>query len=322
MEQVVNGTRLAAASVHPWTDATLSQADWRFSIPVPVQSEIAAVVTALRYQPRPVGALDPDAFALVATRRLMASVKGALDTGAGFAVLDRFPVDKYSKDELKAIYWLLSRMLGPIVPQGPDGTLMHDVRDTGRKMSERVRGDLTNQELNWHTDNGFSTPPKYFGLAVLRTAKQGGESKAVNLIAAHDTLRDRAPALLDRLYEPFIWRRIGDYGEGDDSTASFPVYGHEGAELVCRLNRRVIEAGQLAANVPLDPVGREAIDRLYDVLDEPGFAFEYRLEPGQMQWMNNHALAHHRTSFVDWDEPDRKRHLVRIYIDGGSTGHG
>jgi len=47
------------------------------------------------------------------------------------------------------------------------------VRDTGQKLSERVRGDLTNQELNWHTDNGFSVPrivAEVFALNVLLAA--------------------------------------------------------------------------------------------------------------------------------------------------------
>jgi alpha-ketoglutarate-dependent taurine dioxygenase len=269
---------------------------------------------------RALSTLDPRDFQMPASRALMAEAKRRLDSGCGLVVLDRYPVHEYTKDELKAIYWLLSRMIGSIVPQSPDGTLLHDVRDTGRKMSERVRGDLTSQELNWHTDNGFSMPPKYFGLAVLRIAKEGGDSRAVNLVEAHERLAAGAPKLLNRLHQPYIWRRIGDYGTGDDAVAEFPVYGEDDGDFVCRINRRVIEAGYRSAGQPLDSEGRDALEALYTIFDEPGVALAYRLEPGQMQWMNNFALAHHRTTYVDWHEEERKRHLVRIYISA-QGGH-
>lgn len=312
----------ALHAVRAWTAASLRPADWLVILPAEVQREMDEAIGAYRNSRAEITSLCSANFRLDSSRDFMAGIRQMLDTGAGFAVLDRFSTDQYTKNELKVIYWLLSQLIARPVPQAPDGTLLHDVIDTGRKLSERVRGDLTNQELQWHTDNGFSEPPRYFGLAVLRTAREGGDSKIVNLMAAHQRLAERMQPLLDRLYRPFHWRRIGDYGDGDDSIADYPVYARNGAEIMCRVNRRVIEAGYQAAGEPLDPAGRDAIDALYSVLDEADFAFRYRLEPGQMQWTNNLALAHHRTAFVDWDEPDRRRHLVRIYLrDTGNAGY-
>jgi hypothetical protein len=310
--------------VRAWKGDALSARDWVLPVPDAVHRELDGLVDTLRRT-----SADPlDAARdyttgqdLTQARALMQQVRDYLDHGSGFAVLDRFPVERYAKPELKSIYCLLSGLIGPIVPQSPDGTLLHDVVDTGKKMSERVRGDLTNQELNWHTDNGFADPPKYFGLAVLRTAREGGDSKAVNLLQAHDMIAKESLTLLRRLYQPFHWRRIGDYGDGDDSTAQFPVFGERESEFVCRLNRRVIQAGYEAAGEPFDSLGRDAIDALYATLDQPGVAMSYRLQPGQMQWMNNHALAHHRTTFVDWPDEDRRRHLVRIYMTDRDGAH-
>ncbi|MGE0797384.1 MAG: TauD/TfdA family dioxygenase [Lautropia sp.] len=300
-------------AVRPWTARTLQPSQWRLGITAAVLAELDAVLAGPEYGAAPIEDLDPPAAALPAVRSLMAEVRRRLDTGAGVVVLDGLSVDRHDKRQLKAIYWVLSRQLARPMPQSRDGTLLHDVMDTGRTMNERVRGDLTSQEILWHSDNGFAVPPRYFGLAVLRTAKSGGDSRIANLVSAHQVLQARAPDLLERLHRPFAWRRIGDYAD-HEAVADYPVYRWADGALECRLNRRVIEAGYAARGSAIDATGRAALDLLYDILDEPGFAFEYQLEPGQIQWVNNLSLVHHRTSFVDWDEPDRRRHLVRIYL--------
>ena len=32
------------------------------------------------------------------------------------------------------------------------------------------------------------------------------------------------------------------------------------------------------------------------------------------QWLKNAVILHKRTEYQDWDEPDRKRHLVRMWL--------
>jgi len=297
-----------------WTGRTLRRQDWIVPMPRPVLDEIMAMVETLRRAPMETLLLAPGDFRLPATRRLMGRIRLMLDIGSGLAVLDRLPADRLGKEEIKAVYWVLSQLIARPVPQYFRGTLLHDVSDTGARMGFKVRGDLTNQEINWHTDNGFALTPPYLGLAVLRTAREGGESRAASLTAAHNVLRQRAPRLLARLYRPFCWNRLGEHNADEPGVGSAPVYAWNGSRLVCRFNRRLIQAGHEIAGVPLDQEGREALDTLYGILDEPGFALGYTLAPGQIQWMDNWALVHHRTAFVDWDEPDRRRHLVRIYL--------
>ena len=38
------------------------------------------------------------------------------------------------------------------------------------------------------------------------------------------------------------------------------------------------------------------------------------LEQGDMQLLNNYVTLHSRTPFEDHDEPDRKRHLFRLWL--------
>jgi hypothetical protein len=51
-----------------------------------------------------------------------------------------------------------------------------------------------------------------------------------------------------------------------------------------------------------------------DVAHEPQFWIERALEPGSMMFINNHTAFHMRTEFEDYDEPERKRHLLRAWL--------
>jgi alpha-ketoglutarate-dependent taurine dioxygenase len=53
---------------------------------------------------------------------------------------------------------------------------------------------------------------------------------------------------------------------------------------------------------------------MLDVFDDDGLSVDFDLEPGQMQFVDNRVLGHSRTAFADHPEPDRKRHLVRLWL--------
>ena len=38
------------------------------------------------------------------------------------------------------------------------------------------------------------------------------------------------------------------------------------------------------------------------------------MEPGQVQFVDNLAIGHSRTQFEDFEEPERRRHLVRLWL--------
>lgn len=37
-------------------------------------------------------------------------------------------------------------------------------------------------------------------------------------------------------------------------------------------------------------------------------------EPGDIQLVHNHTILHDRTAFEDYPEPERKRHLLRLWL--------
>jgi hypothetical protein len=38
------------------------------------------------------------------------------------------------------------------------------------------------------------------------------------------------------------------------------------------------------------------------------------LAPGDIQWLSNHTIVHARTAYDDHPEPERKRHLLRLWL--------
>lgn len=302
-----------------WAAADVGRGDWLKPIPPACLAEIDRFVATLRRNPMRIELLGQEDYALDACREFMAgTVRGTLDDGVGFAVLDRLPVDRYSKEEMKAVYWVLSSMLARPVAQSFDGRLLYDVRDVGVKMDTRVRGDLTNQDLSWHTDYGFNFPPPTIGLLVLRTAQSGGLSSVSSFLTAHEELARTRPNLLARLYRPFVWNRQGEHPEDDPIVHRYPVFWRHDGRVKARFVKWLLYKGYELVGEDFDALGREAIETLFDTLSLPGHRVDFTLEAGQIQFLNNMAVAHCRTEYVDWPDEDRRRHLVRIFLrDGG-----
>lgn len=297
-----------------WTAATISAADWRVPVSAACARELSAAIDRVRANPLPTLLLDPADFDLSETRTMTTAVRRTLDDGVGFAVIDRLPIDGLSAEECKALYWLLSNLVSRVVAGAWDGRMLHDVVDTEQKQGLRVRGDLTNQEIQWHTDNGFSCTPDYFGLLCIRPAKEGGRNSLASLHSAHNLMRRRHPDLLRRLYGPFYWNRMGEHHPKDSPVNRFPYFEYDGERLKGRFNRRIVHAGHEIAGEPLDAQGRDAIDTFLAVLNDPSLAVSLTLEPGQVLYVNNRVVVHHRTPFVDHESRDARRHLVRIYM--------
>ena len=48
--------------------------------------------------------------------------------------------------------------------------------------------------------------------------------------------------------------------------------------------------------------------------EDPEFHLDMEFAPGDIQFLHNHTVFHDRTAFVNWSEPDRKRHLLRLWL--------
>ena len=57
-----------------------------------------------------------------------------------------------------------------------------------------------------------------------------------------------------------------------------------------------------------------ALDRFDALAEDQKLRLDITLRPGDIQFVHNHMISHDRTNFVDWPEPDRKRHILRLWL--------
>ncbi|HZM45721.1 MAG TPA: TauD/TfdA family dioxygenase [Burkholderiales bacterium] len=297
-----------------WKRDGITPKDWLMPLPGAAVAELDAVVERLRRNPRPAESLAPGDFELATCADLMTAARHKLNE-IGLAVVDRVPVERYSVSENQAVGWLLAGMLGPVVAQSWTGTRLYDVKDTGQKLGYGVRRSVTDLGQPFHTDAGWLwLPPAYVGLFCIEAAPEGGLSRCVSLVTAHNDLARRAPELLARLYRPFAWDRQAEHAPDAPRFSRHPVFEHDGhGTLMARWYEDYIHNGHKLAHEPLDDLGREALGALTGIVDDPGNWVEFRIERGQLQYINNRQFAHSRTAFKDAPDGSQRRHLIRLW---------
>jgi hypothetical protein len=235
----------------------------------------------------------------------------------GVRVFEGFPVERYDLAELRAIFWGLALHVGTPVVQSRRNDLLGDVRDLGTGISGRAgRGYTSNQELNFHSDAADVA-----GLFFLQTARSGGVSGIASALAMHDAIAERRPDLLEVLYQPLYWSYQSNEPPGSPPYYRMPVFGRGDDGVACAYVRtNLLLAERNAGAPPMSEAQREAVEYLAAVAREPGMYVEALFDPGTMLFTNNHIVLHRRTAFVDWDQPERKRHLLRVWLSPPNSG--
>jgi len=235
-------------------------------------------------------------------------------------------MDEMSRDEAIAVYWLISSLLARPVAQKITGQMFYDVMDTGAKLrpGSGIRPTVTNVDLRFHNDNSYNeTPPEFVCLLCLHPAMQGGISQVMSVATVHDALQQRHPELMSRLYRPFWYDRHAEHQPGEPTTFAAPMFerGADGT-IKARLALSEIHAGYELRGERLDNETASALAAVQSVFDQPELHVELGFEAGQIQYVNNRATGHARTEFADFPEPERRRHLVRLWLrDAGRRGY-
>ena len=299
-----------------WRRDDLSTGDYRIALSGAALDEIRRAADELREFPLPAILRRPEEFSLPHCRAAMGEVRRILDRGVRFAIVDRLPLDEIGAEAATALYWLLASMVARPVAQSLDGKLIYDVRDTGRAAlpGSGVRPDQTNIELKFHTDNSYNrTPPEVVVLLCLKPAQEGGHSRVASFHTLYNALLARHPECLARLHRPFWFDRQREFHAGEPPVFAAPVFS-AGDELHARFSAHQIRGGYALRGEPLDEDGAAAMAALIELFDDEALSADFDLEPGQLQFVDNRVLGHARTEFADFPEPERRRHLVRLWL--------
>jgi len=234
----------------------------------------------------------------------------AVRTGPGFVLLRGLPVDD-DLDAFVAATWALGTRFGHTLSQNAAGEHVSAVVDASNEEAT-PRMYRSNLELRLHTD-----VTAMIALACWQPAASGGVSVLASARALHDVLLRRDPALLEPLYRGFHYHRLGEQAPDEAPVTPWrvPVFSVRGGVLSCRYQRAGIAAGHRDAGVPLTDAEIAALDAFDDVARDERIRLAFPMMRGDLLVVNNYAVLHARSRFTEFDEPERRRRLVRLWLD-------
>lgn len=231
--------------------------------------------------------------------------------GRGFVLIKGLPVEHWTKRESALAFLVIGVHLGQLRMQNAAGHLLGHVRDLGLSSHDpNTRIYQTRERQTHHTDSC-----DVVGLLCLRAAKAGGLSSLVSSTTIFNEMRRRKPDLLRVLLEPIETDRRGEVFEGDQPYFTIPVFNYHAGLVSAIYQRQYIESARRFPGVaPLTTQQIEALDMFDSLANDPKLNLMMELEPGDIQLVHNHTILHDRTAFEDFPEPERKRHLLRLWV--------
>jgi Taurine catabolism dioxygenase TauD, TfdA family len=234
-----------------------------------------------------------------------------IQDGRGIVILRGIPVADHSVDEVSTIFWAIGTHLGRGVSQSARGDMLGLVRDeTPPGQPESARGYTSRRELSLHVDLA-----QIVGLMCVRQARGGGFSQYASGLAIHNEILATRPGLLPLLYRGFPYHRRGEEAAEHAPITPYdiPVFSERDGRVSVFMVREIINAAFRDLNRAFTPEEIDAIDTFRATARR--LQFETRLEPGEASFLNNYTVMHARSEFDDWDAPDEKRLMLRLWLD-------
>lgn len=313
MSENVSPPRPLVEGPSAWIGAELAKRpeEWTHVLSAAELAEIAAAVAGVKARGLDIADIRRADFPLPTLGPVLDGLRDEILNRRGFVILRGLPVLGRPIFESAAAYWGIGTYLGNARSQNAKGHMLGHVRDLGMSTTDpNVRIYQTTERQNFHTDSC-----DIVGLLCLQTAKSGGLSSITSSMAIYNVMARRHPDLVRRLFRPMPTDRRGEVPVGKKPWFELPVYNDYAGYLSAiyaphyvRSSQRFAEAPRLSAE---DFSALECFDRL---AEDAKLRLDMALQPGDMQFVHNHTILHDRTSFEDWPEPEKKRHLLRLWL--------
>ena len=231
--------------------------------------------------------------------------------GRGFTLIRGLPVERWTRRETAIAFFGVGSHIGNARSQNAAGHVLGHVRDLGLSSDDpNVRIYQTHERQTYHTDSS-----DVVALCCLKPAKSGGLSSLVSSMTIFNEMQRRRPDLARLLFEPIETDRRGETSAGQPPYYLIPILNWHAGLLSVIYQRQYIESARRFPGIsPLTGEQIEALD-LFDALaNDPSLYLQMEFRPGDVQLVHNHTILHDRTEFEDWPEPERKRHLLRLWL--------
>jgi hypothetical protein len=286
--------------------------DWIYPLAEAEIGELEAVGARFLRDDPDLRFVQADEYPLPLTAAGLQAWGDAMDTGLGFVLVRGLRSHLYSDALSAAIFFLLGLHLGEPMRQNELGDAFDHVVATSNKDASDpgALGSRTTSRLNFHSDSS-----DVVALMCLRGAKEGGSSILISGATIYNEVLARRPDLAPLLFEPwhFDWAR-----QDPDAPRRFytsPIASHVDGVFSMYAGSRLLRTAQEYPEVPrMSAEQHELLDLMDVIYQEPGLALEMDFRPGDMQWLLNYSALHSRTAYLDFDQPERKRHLLRLWL--------
>lgn len=279
--------------------------DWQVPLTAAQAAELRAAVAFAERTGKAMGELTRQDFPLPTLGPSVDDWRREIRHGRGFVLIRGAPVQDWSQAQSEIFYWCLGHYLGIPGAQNPQNDLLGHVRD--QRTGQDVRYYRTNKAIAVHCDTA-----DIVGLLCLQKAKTGGLSRIASSVSVYNELLRRRRDLAPRLFQPFYFDTKGEGG-----VQAFPVAPctYADGELRTFWQSDYYREAQRFGHVPrLTGEERELLDAYDAIANSPEFHLDMDLQPGDVQLISNHTILHARTDFEDWPEPERRRHLLRLWL--------
>ena len=296
-----------------WYGSDLARNDsWDLKLSAPEIAEIDAAIAVFRESGVPMQEISEQSFPLPTLSPRLKTLLRELLEGRGFFMLRGLPVERYGIEAAAIAYLGIGRHFGSLRSSNARGHLLGHVRDVGADIKDgNTRFYQTNRRLEYHTDSA-----DLVGLLCLQTAKAGGESFIASSMTVYNEILKRRPELLAAAFLPFPTDRRGEVPAGMKPWFAMPIFiRHAGLLSGFYLRHYIEEAQRRFSAAPRLSADQYAVmDLIDELVNDPAIHLQMAFLPGDMQFLHNHQILHSRNDFENWPEPERHRHLLRLWM--------
>jgi hypothetical protein len=293
-----------------WYPADLAANDgWIYDLTETEADEIRQIVAQVEDRGLDILEIRGEDLEMPTLDRSLAMLYDELLNGRGFFLLRGVPVADFNHVQAAAAFWAIGSRFGRPVSQNNKGHLLGHVKDFGGDYNAPdVRGYQTNAELNFHCDQC-----DYVALLCMHPSKSGGASRIASGVTVYNEMLKAYPDLVRELIAEFYVSRHGEVSPGQDPWYKLPVYSfHDGYFSGRGASGHAIKAQDIPGVPAMTENQLLAFKTFRDVAKQ--FYFDMDFRPGDIQILHNHVTLHSRTTFEDWPEIERKRHLMRLWL--------
>ncbi|KAF2456095.1 hypothetical protein BDY21DRAFT_288209 [Lineolata rhizophorae] len=277
------------------------------------RADVDEVERALAYYKSLSGTRTPadvcrETFPLPRLQRTLKGVANVLHLGRGFSVIRGLKPQNYSALDNVIIYLgITSYVAERRGCQDSSGNMIIHIKDLGNEVpdSDMRQSPYATNGQPFHTD-----VCDILAMYVQEQAQHGGESHLASGAKVYNEIAAKRPDVIHTLSDPsWIFDKIPAYW----NTRAL-LFNYEGKGPGFCFSRRPITGSPTSPRSPGVPpmteVQAEALDMVhFTAVDH---ALTMRLQRGDIQLINNLAVFHARSGFID--SPTHTRHIIRLWL--------